>query len=173
VYLRKLMSFAVRLRKRCAINVAFQICVAGLVVYSRRMTKTKNPTQSIALRLSVNLSLDDVGLERLYQELRDIETGASGLAPIQVHALKRRHLLKILHAYCADANEPSRLSSNADSAKLTPKMSSVEEPIFTKATQPISLPIIETIRQEHPPPMINSEADRALLDIGLGFKSQT
>jgi hypothetical protein len=137
------------------------------------MAKTKNHTQSVALRLSVNLSLDDVGLTRLYKELRDIEVNASGLAPIQVHALKRRHLLKILHAYCADAIEPSRLSSYADSAKLTQKMSPAEEPMFTKTTKPTSLPIIETIRQEHPPPMVNSEADRALLDIGLGFQSQT
>ena len=137
------------------------------------MAKTKNPTQSVELRLSVNLTLDDVGLTRLYQELREIEVGASGLVSIQLHALKRRHLLKILHAYCANANEPSRLSSDAESAKLTQKMSSVEEPIFTKTTQPISLPIIETIHPEHPPPMVNSEADRALLGSGFGFQSQT
>ena len=136
------------------------------------MVKTKNPTQSVELRLSVNLSLDDVGLTRLYQELREIEVGAPGLASIQVHALKRRHLLKMLHAYCANTNEPSRLSPDADSAKPTLKMSSVKEPIFTKITQPTSLPIVETIHTEHPPPMINSEADRALLDIGIGFKSQ-
>ena len=60
------------------------------------MVKTKNPTQSVELRLSVNLSLDDVGLTRLYRELRDIEVDACGLASIQIHALKRRHLLKIL-----------------------------------------------------------------------------
>jgi hypothetical protein len=59
------------------------------------MVKTKNPTPSIELRLSINLSLDDVGMERLYLELNAIEKGASGLAPIQIHALKRRHLIKI------------------------------------------------------------------------------
>jgi hypothetical protein len=124
------------------------------------MSKTKNPTQSIALRLSVNLSLDDVGLTRLYKELRDIETGASGLAPIQVHALKRRHLLKILHNYCA-VSEVNQKSAGA------------KKPILTSVTQLASVPASETMHQEHPPPMINSEADRALLDIGLGFKSQT
>jgi hypothetical protein len=137
------------------------------------MSKTRNPTQSIALRLSVNLSLDDVGLTRLYQELREIEVSASGLASIQVHALKRRHLLKILHAYCADATEPTPRSTNASPSKSTQKFSSVEKMELTKATQRISLPVVETMQQEHPPPMINSEADRALLDIGLSFKSQT
>jgi hypothetical protein len=137
------------------------------------MVKTKNPTQSVELRLSVNLSLDDVGLTRLYRELRDIEVDACGLASIQIHALKRRHLLTILHDYCADAFESAPRNADAGSAKLIQKLSSIDKAIVTKATQQIPLPIIETIRQEHPPPMANSEADRALLDIGLGFQSQT
>jgi hypothetical protein len=94
------------------------------------------------------------------------------LASIQVHALKRRHLLKILHAYCADATEPTPRSTDANSSKSTQKFSSVEKVELTKATQRISLPVVETMQQEQPP-MVNSEADRALLDIGLSFKSQT
>lgn len=138
------------------------------------MVKTKNPTPSIELRLSVNLSLDDVGLERLYRELSAIEAGASGLAPIQVHSLKRRHVLKILHAYCAHAIEPSRLSSDTIPAKSTQKLSSLDKTILTRATQPTSLPVVETIRQEHPPPTVSSnfEADRALLDSGFGFQKE-
>lgn len=137
------------------------------------MVKTKNPTPSIELRLSINLSLDDVGLERLYVELSAIEAGASGLASIQIHTLKRRHLLKILHTYCADAIEPSRLSSDTHPAKSTQKFSSVEKPVLTKPTQRTSLHAIETMHKEHPPPMVNSEADQALLGSGFGFQSQT
>lgn len=119
------------------------------------------------------MSLDDVGLTRLYQELREIEVGASGLASIQVHALKRRHLLKILHAYCADATESTPRSTDSSSTKSTQKFSSVEKTVLTKATQRTSLPAIEIMHQEHPPPMVNSEADRALLGSGFGFQSQT
>ena len=138
------------------------------------MVKTKNPTPSIELRLSINLSLDDVGLERLYVELSVIEAGASGLASIQIHTLKRRHLLKILHSYCADAIESSRLSSDTNPAKSTPKLSTVDKTILTRATQPISLPVVEMIRQEHPPPTVSSafEADKALLDSGFGFQKE-
>jgi hypothetical protein len=139
------------------------------------MAKTKNHTQSVALRLSVNLSLDDVGLTRLYKELRDIETGASGLAPIQVHALKRRHLLKILHAYCADGIEPTSRHTDTSSTDLNQKSARPEQPIVTKAPQPTSLSIIEAIRQEHPPPAASSyiEADKSLLDSGFYFRKKT
>jgi hypothetical protein len=135
------------------------------------MVKTKNPTQSVELRLSVNLSMDDVGLTRLYQELRAIEVDASGLASIQIHTLKRRHLLKILHTYCANAFEPSRLSSDTDSAKLARNWSSADKAIVTQTTQPTSLLVTEVISPEQPTPRINSEADRALQSSGFGFQS--
>lgn len=120
------------------------------------MVKTKKPMPSIELRLSLNLSLDNVGFERLYQELRDIETGATDLAPIQVHALKRRHLLKILHLYCADGIKPVENNFEAKSAK---------------ASQSTFSPSVETMRQEYPPPTLSSavDADQALLDSGFGF----
>lgn len=137
------------------------------------MSKTKNPTQSVELRQSVNLSLDDVGLTRLYQELWEIEFGASGLASIQVHALKRRHLLKILHAYCADAIESTPRSTDSSSTKSTQKFSSVEKPVLTKPTQRTSLHAIETMHKEHPPTMVKPEADQALLGSGFDFQSQT
>lgn len=137
------------------------------------MVKTKNPTQSVELRLSVNLSLDDVGLTRLYKELREIEISASGLASIEVHALKRRHLLTVLHAYCANAFEPLSQNTDVNSSKFTQKLSPVDKAISNRATPSISLPIFEILRQEHPPPAVNSEADKALVDIGLNFKSQT
>lgn len=139
------------------------------------MTKTKNPTQSIALRLSVNLSLDDVGLERLYKELSAIEAGASGLASIQVHALKRRHLLKILHVYCAGGIELASRSTEVVFTSLNPKPTATDTPILTRVTQPTTLPVVGTIRQEHPPPKMNStvDADQALLDSGFGFQKKT
>lgn len=66
------------------------------------MARTKTSSKSIEIRLSVNLTLDDVGLEHMYHELYAIETGAAeqGLNPAGANALKRRHLLKILHGYC-------------------------------------------------------------------------
>lgn len=138
------------------------------------MVKTKNPTPSIELRLSINLSLDDVGMERLYKELNVIETGASGLAPIQIHALKRRHLLKILHSYCADVIAPAPRNTDAHSAKLNQNPATEVNVGLTKATQPASLSVVEAIRQEHPPPTVISafEADRALQDSGFGFQKE-
>ncbi len=139
------------------------------------MTKTKNPTQSIELRLSVNLSLDDVGLTRLYQELRDIELSASGLASIQVHALKRRHLLKILHDYCANTIEPAPSIADARTTQFLQKSVSASKPSIIKATQTSSLPKTKKIRHEHPPPTMSSdvEADQALLEIGFGFQQES
>lgn len=122
-----LTPFAARLRKRRTNNVTFQICAAHLATYAVSMVRTKNPTQSVELRLSVNLSLDDVGLTRLYQELREIEVNASGLASIKVHALKRRHLLKILHAYCADASEHAQRNTEAIFAQSNQKLSTTEK----------------------------------------------
>jgi hypothetical protein len=138
------------------------------------MVKTKNPTPSIELRLSINLSLDDVGMERLYLELNAIEKGASGLAPIQIHALKRRHLLKILHSYCADVIAPAPRNTDAHSANLNQNPATAGKVGLTKATQSTSLPVVEAIRQEHPPPTTISafEADRALLDSGFGFQKE-
>jgi hypothetical protein len=123
------------------------------------MVTTKNPMPSIELRLSLNLSLDNVGFERLYQELRDIETGATDLVPIQIHALKRRHLLKILHLYCADGIKPAEKNFEAKSYK---------------ASQSTFSPAVETMRQEHPPPTTSSavDADQALLDSGFGFQKK-
>lgn len=139
------------------------------------MTKTKNPTQSIELRLSVNLSLDDVGLTRLYQELRDIELSASGLASIQVHTLKRRHLLKILHDYCANTIEPAPSIADARTTQFLQKSVSASKPSIIKATQTSSLPKTKKIRHEHPPPTMSSdvEADQALLEIGFGFQQES
>lgn len=139
------------------------------------MTKTKNLTPSIELRLSINLSLDDVGLERLYRELSAIEAGASGLAPIQIHTLKRRHLLKILHVYCAGGIELAPRNTDAVFTSTNLKSTATDTPILTRVTQPTTLSVIETMHQEHPPPMMNSaaEADQALLDRGFGFRKKT
>jgi hypothetical protein len=139
------------------------------------MAKTKNLTPSIELRLSINLSLDDVGLELLYKELSAIETGASGLAPIQIHTLKRRHLLKILHLYCASGIELAPRNTDANSESLSQNSAVLDKVEVTRVNQQTTLPVVGMISQEHPPPMMNSavEADQALLDSGFGFKKKT
>ena len=130
---------------------------------------------SIELRLSLNLSLDNVGFERLYQELRDIETGASGLAPIQIHALKRRHLLKILHLYCAGGIELAQRNTDANSERLSQNPTVVDKVEVTRVNQQTTLPVVGMIRQEHPPPTMSSavDADQALLNSGFGFQKKT
>lgn len=139
------------------------------------MVKTKKTTPSIELRLSLNLSLDNVGFERLYQELRDIETDATDLVPTQVHALKRRHLLKILHDYCANTIEPAPSIADARTTQFLQKSVSASKPSIIKATQTSSLPKTKKIRHEHPPPTMSSdvEADQALLEIGFGFQQES
>ena len=54
----------------------------------------------IKLRLSINLSEDDLGLTRLFKELAVIESDDERLSPDEIQALKRRHLLSILYKYC-------------------------------------------------------------------------
>lgn len=73
------------------------------------MAKPKNPDRVVSLRLSVNVSLDDVGLNRLYRDLIDIENASAALPPLQIHILKRRHLLKILHSYCDDKGQANHI----------------------------------------------------------------
>lgn len=62
------------------------------------------PKRIIKIRFALNLSEDDLGFSRLYQELIEIEDGSQGSTPAAVLSAKRRILLKVLHSYCQNTN---------------------------------------------------------------------
>lgn len=62
------------------------------------------PKRIIKIRFALNLSEDDLGFSRLYQELIEIEDGSQGSTPAAILSAKRRILLKVLHSYCQNTN---------------------------------------------------------------------
>lgn len=65
------------------------------------------PKRIIKIRFALNLSEDDLGFSRLYQELIEIEDGSQESTPAAVLSAKRRLLLKVLHSYCQNTNAVS------------------------------------------------------------------
>ncbi len=81
--------------------------------YSFSMSK-----RIIKIRFALNLSEDDLGFARLYQELLEIEVG-SGVTPTAVLSAKRRILLKVLHGYCQNTSAASSTAlTNATATRV-------------------------------------------------------
>ena len=59
---------------------------------------TTSKSKRIRIRLSINLSQDDLGLVRLYAELAAIENDTN-LTQVEIAENSRRHLLRILYQY--------------------------------------------------------------------------
>lgn len=74
----------------------------------------------IKIRFAINLSEDDLGFARLYQELVAIEDGSQGEAPAVVLSAKRRILLKVLHGYCQNTSAASTNSVTNAATKVEP-----------------------------------------------------
>ena len=126
----------------------------------------------IKLRLSLNLSKDDLGLIRLHNELAAIESDPA-LTADQIRQAKRRHLLGILYQYSHVAMAPfpafMALAPNYAQAKQALTMA---HPIFASTSEPMvrtmtamTKPVAISPAQKE----VNALSEKALNDIGMGF----
>ena len=126
----------------------------------------------IKLRLSLNLSKDDLGLIRLYNELATIESDPA-LTADQISEAKRRHLLGILYQYShvAMAPFPFFTAVASDAAPATQALT-VANPISATICEPIfrALPVMtEPVAKSPELVKMNALSEKALTDIGMGF----
>lgn len=133
------------------------------------MTKSN---KRIKLRLSLNLSKDDLGLIRLHNELAAIESDPA-LTPDQISEAKRRHLLGILYQYShvAMAPFPSFAAVASDAAPATQALT-VANPISASISEPIVRTITamtEPVAKSHEQVQVNALSEKALTDSGMGF----
>lgn len=134
-----------------------------------------NKSNSIKLRLSMNLTADDLGFSRLYDELKCIESNTT-LTADEIAAAKRRHLLVILYQYSLGAMPtltsfmavPSVVSTSPlDMTTADPKFPIPRTQILGSLAQ--AIPVQATDRKETTSEAINAASIQALNDIGASF----
>ena len=58
--------------------------------------------RKVNLKFQISISEEHLGLSRLFNELSQIEDQNQNKSQTDLHALKRRHMLKLLYDYSAD-----------------------------------------------------------------------
>lgn len=134
------------------------------------MSKSKR----IKIRLSINLSKDDLGLVRIFNEISDIENDNT-LTPIEVAEMTRRHLLGIFYQYSHVPQSPFPRTSSQSPLNSTPAATGIDSTnSVTGHSTSIGKPNISTSKNISTPQApvsdgIQEAADLALHHIGAGF----
>lgn len=85
---------------------------------------TTSKSKRIRIRLSINLSQDDLGLVRLYDELAAIENDTN-LTQVEIAENSRRHLLRILYQYSQVVLAPFPPSQGQPTHSASPATSTI------------------------------------------------
>lgn len=115
----------------------------------------------LKIRFAINLSEDDLGFARLYQELLAIEDGSQGATPAAVLSTKRRILLKVLHSYCQN------ISAASTTTVINAAATRVEQtsPIYARPHGATEKPTTETGMVSMPRDAVAPEQARTIDEI--------
>lgn len=133
-------------------------------------------SRRIKVRLSINLSQDDLGLIRLFHEILAIENDTT-LTAVEVAEITRRHLLGILYQYSHAPLSPFPHTSSQSPLNSTPATTCIDSTNnLTAHSTNIGKPHISTSKNISTPqaPVLDGmqeASDLALSHIGAGFVS--
>ena len=131
--------------------------------------------RKVNLKFQISISEEHLGLSRLFNELSQIEDQNQNKSQTDLHALKRRHMLKLLYDYSADKHVAGFNAPEAVASVITPSKTQalvlqevVDQPVLHLTTSSSSNNTIPTITKQPPSEGLSTD-QRILHSLGIDF----
>jgi hypothetical protein len=131
--------------------------------------------RKVNLKFQISISEEHLGLSRLFNELSQIEDQNQNKSQTDLHALKRRHMLKLLYDYSADKHVAGFNAPEAVASVITPSKTQdlvlqevIDQPVLHLTNSTPSNDTISTITKQPPPEGLST--DQSILhSLGINF----